>query len=120
MGLVPVAIETDPLSIEDLTAISDICDRKGILFASADERLWGGNEDLWELDADDEMASEGSGVASSGVEEVEDFDAEDDVFWASKWSAEKRRDMAIGESPSELEYDLPLISLCRQSTSASR
>ena len=52
---------------------------------------------MWHLASDDEMASEGSGVGSSGVEEVEDFDAEDDAIWASKWSADKRRDMAVGE-----------------------
>lgn len=97
MGLIPITIESPPLLVEDLTAISDLCDREGLLFASADERLWGGNEDLWELDKEDEVASEGSGVASSGVEEVEDFDAEDMAIFASKWSAQKRRDMAVGE-----------------------
>lgn len=78
-------------------AISNLCDRQGIFFASADERLWGGNEDLWELEKEDEVASEGSGIASSGVEELEDFDAEDEAIFASRWSAQKRRDMAVGE-----------------------
>lgn len=74
------------------------CNLKQIVFSCADERLWDGNEDLWQLDKDDEIASDGTGVESSCVEEVVDFDAEDDAIWASKWSAEKRRDMAISES----------------------
>ncbi|ORY88152.1 hypothetical protein BCR35DRAFT_351269 [Leucosporidium creatinivorum] len=106
MGLIPIALDTPPLLVEDMMAISNLCDRMGILFASADERLWGGNEDLWELEKEDEVASEGSGVGSSGVEEVEDFDAEDSAVFASRWSAQKRRDMAVANFIEALQLDL--------------
>ena len=38
-----------------------------------------------------------TGVGSSGVAEVLDFDAEDDEMWAEQWSEEKRKAMGLGE-----------------------
>ena len=38
-----------------------------------------------------------TGVGSSGVAEVLDFDAEDDAMWAEQWSEEKREAMGLGE-----------------------
>lgn len=100
---VPLALGSEPLGLSELQEVADVCERRGVRFASADERLWGGSEEEYELPigeavegSDDGSDSEGSG-AEEEEEEGEDFDAEDDAIWAGRWSEAKRREQAVGE-----------------------
>lgn len=93
--------------LPSLQRLMQLCREHSILFATTDERTWGGSHPdgdgkmpVFSLSTQqkEDLEDGESSLGESEVQDEDDWDAEDWLVFAARWSEQKRRDMALGES----------------------
>ncbi|ORY88151.1 hypothetical protein BCR35DRAFT_324432 [Leucosporidium creatinivorum] len=96
---------TSRIILKEIRLIIKICRAYDVVFATSDERTWGGDGDggdgkqgLYVPEKEDKEADqELSSVGESEIEDGDDWDAEDWGIFRRNWSEEKKRSMVLGE-----------------------